>query len=205
MACSFSRSGVWEISQYPCCFFSYAFHFSSLLPSSLYFGCFPHSLFYSWFCGSPAAVKVCWKLCPKAGARDRYWSTWTTNDLFLDISSALADCSPRYNSLSLLHDFQHGVEFVAEHVLPLLIPLLIDQQLNVQQFAKYMLFVKDIVRTMLDFLKTIAEVALGVMASAFAHERNSHVALIKLYMAMIRYCSSPPTFCTCVALIYFVF
>ncbi|XP_050157960.1 putative ripening-related protein 5 isoform X2 [Malus sylvestris] len=59
----------------------------------------------------------------------------------------------------LLH-FQHGVEFVAEHVLPLLIPLLIDQQLNVQQFAKYMLFVKDIVR-------------------------NSHVALIKLYMAMI--------------------
>ncbi|KAL2986885.1 hypothetical protein AAZX31_12G231700 [Glycine max] len=38
---------------------------------------------------------------------------------------------------------QYGVEFVAEHVLPLLIPLLTAQQLNVQQFAKYMLFVKD--------------------------------------------------------------
>ncbi|KAM2675545.1 hypothetical protein EV1_002299 [Malus domestica] len=41
---------------------------------------------------------------------------------------------------------QHGVEFVAEHVLPMLIPLLTAQQLNVQQFAKYMLFVKDILR-----------------------------------------------------------
>ncbi|XP_077226737.1 SCY1-like protein 2 A [Tasmannia lanceolata] len=41
---------------------------------------------------------------------------------------------------------QYGVEFVAEHVLPLLVPLLIAQQLNVQQFAKYMLFVKDILR-----------------------------------------------------------
>ncbi|KAI3945929.1 hypothetical protein MKW98_007278 [Papaver atlanticum] len=41
---------------------------------------------------------------------------------------------------------QHGIEFVAEHVLPLLMPLLIAQQLNVQQFAKYMLFVKDILR-----------------------------------------------------------
>ncbi|KAF2290553.1 hypothetical protein GH714_014377 [Hevea brasiliensis] len=41
---------------------------------------------------------------------------------------------------------QYGVEFVAEHVLPLLIPLLTSQQLNVQQFAKYMLFVKDILR-----------------------------------------------------------
>lgn len=38
---------------------------------------------------------------------------------------------------------QYGVEFVAEHVLPLLMPLLSAQQLNVQQFAKYMLFVKD--------------------------------------------------------------
>ncbi|KAM1161517.1 hypothetical protein TB2_000601 [Malus domestica] len=186
MACSFSRSGVWEISQYPCCFFSYAFHFSSLLPSSLYFGCFPHSLFYSWFCGSPAAVKVCWKLCPKAGARDRYWSTWTTNDLFLDISSALADCSPRYNSLSLLHDFQHGVEFVAEHVLPLLIPLLIDQQLNVQQFAKYMLFVKDIVRTMLDFLKTIAEFVIlhSLMASHYSKLERLLQPLGRLHLLM---------------------
>lgn len=41
---------------------------------------------------------------------------------------------------------KHGVEFVAEHVLPLLTPLLITQQLNVQQFAKYMLFVKDTLR-----------------------------------------------------------
>lgn len=41
---------------------------------------------------------------------------------------------------------QYGVEFVAEHVLPLLTPLLIAQQLNVQQFAKYMHFVKDILR-----------------------------------------------------------
>ncbi|KAJ4981415.1 hypothetical protein NE237_032252 [Protea cynaroides] len=41
---------------------------------------------------------------------------------------------------------QYGIEFTAEHVLPLLVPLLIAQQLNVQQFAKYMLFVKDILR-----------------------------------------------------------
>ncbi|OWM85712.1 hypothetical protein CDL15_Pgr029135 [Punica granatum] len=41
---------------------------------------------------------------------------------------------------------QYGVEFAAEHVLPLLTPLLTAQQLNVQQFAKYMLFVKDILR-----------------------------------------------------------
>ncbi|KAG2714043.1 hypothetical protein I3760_03G007700 [Carya illinoinensis] len=43
---------------------------------------------------------------------------------------------------------QHGVEFVAEHVLPLLTPLLTAQQLNVQQFAKYMLFVKDVLSFM---------------------------------------------------------
>ncbi|KAG9446597.1 hypothetical protein H6P81_012725 [Aristolochia fimbriata] len=41
---------------------------------------------------------------------------------------------------------QYGLEFTAEHVLPLLCPLLIAQQLNVQQFAKYMLFIKDILR-----------------------------------------------------------
>ncbi|KAK9085650.1 hypothetical protein Sjap_026061 [Stephania japonica] len=41
---------------------------------------------------------------------------------------------------------QFGVEFVAENVLPLLSPLLLVPQLNVQQFAKYMLFVKDILR-----------------------------------------------------------
>ncbi|CAH9073024.1 unnamed protein product [Cuscuta epithymum] len=41
---------------------------------------------------------------------------------------------------------QCGIEFATEHVLPLLVPLLISQQLNVQQFAKYMAFVKDILR-----------------------------------------------------------
>ncbi|GAB4845532.1 SCY1-like protein 2 A [Ancistrocladus abbreviatus] len=41
---------------------------------------------------------------------------------------------------------QYGTEFAAEHVLPLLTPLLIAQQLNTQQFAKYMHFVKDILR-----------------------------------------------------------
>ncbi|KAL1291256.1 hypothetical protein HN51_059804 [Arachis hypogaea] len=39
-----------------------------------------------------------------------------------------------------------GVEFVAEHVLPLIVPLLTAQQLNIQQFAKYMLFVKDMLQ-----------------------------------------------------------
>ena len=48
--------------------------------------------------------------------------------------------------LSKTHCFQYGIEFVAEHVLPLLMPLLTAQQLNVQQFAKYMLFVKDVLR-----------------------------------------------------------
>ncbi|CAM8989183.1 unnamed protein product [Rhodiola kirilowii] len=41
---------------------------------------------------------------------------------------------------------QYGVDFVTEHVLSLLIPLLTAPQLNVQQFAKYMFFVKDILR-----------------------------------------------------------
>ncbi|KAM1778300.1 hypothetical protein ACFX1S_040022 [Malus domestica] len=40
----------------------------------------------------------------------------------------------------------HILEFVAEHVLPLLIPFVTAQQLNVRQFAKYMLFVEDILR-----------------------------------------------------------
>ncbi|VFQ59971.1 unnamed protein product, partial [Cuscuta campestris] len=39
-----------------------------------------------------------------------------------------------------------GIEFATEHVLPLLVPLLLSQHLNVQQFAKYMAFVKDILR-----------------------------------------------------------
>ncbi|XP_022886294.1 SCY1-like protein 2 [Olea europaea var. sylvestris] len=41
---------------------------------------------------------------------------------------------------------QYGIEFVAEHVLPIVTPLLITGQLNVQQFAKYMYFVKDVLR-----------------------------------------------------------
>jgi len=41
---------------------------------------------------------------------------------------------------------KHGLEFAAEHIIPLLSPLLTAQQLNVQQFAKYMHFVKDILR-----------------------------------------------------------
>ncbi|XP_010521095.1 PREDICTED: SCY1-like protein 2 [Tarenaya hassleriana] len=41
---------------------------------------------------------------------------------------------------------QYGVEFTTEHVLPLIMPLLTAQQLNAQQFAKYMLFVKDLLR-----------------------------------------------------------
>lgn len=41
---------------------------------------------------------------------------------------------------------QFGLEFAAEHLLPLLTPLLVAQQLNLQQFAKYMLFVKEILR-----------------------------------------------------------
>ena len=47
---------------------------------------------------------------------------------------------------------QYGIEFAAEHVLPLLTPLLIAQQLNVQQFAKCMLFVKDILTQVLHIL-----------------------------------------------------
>lgn len=41
---------------------------------------------------------------------------------------------------------QYGAEFAVEHLLPLLAPLLIAQQLNLQQFAKYMLFIKEILR-----------------------------------------------------------
>ncbi|PKA53763.1 hypothetical protein AXF42_Ash020684 [Apostasia shenzhenica] len=42
---------------------------------------------------------------------------------------------------------QYGLEFAVEHVLPLLFPLLTAQQLSIQQFAKYMLFIKDILRS----------------------------------------------------------
>ncbi|KAK8692095.1 hypothetical protein V6N13_075575 [Hibiscus sabdariffa] len=45
---------------------------------------------------------------------------------------------------------QYGVEFTAEHVLPLLAPLLTAQQLNIQQFSKYMHFVKDVLRKIED-------------------------------------------------------
>ena len=45
-----------------------------------------------------------------------------------------------------IHLFEFRVEFATGHILPLLTPLLTAQQLNVQQFAKYMLFVKDILR-----------------------------------------------------------
>eukprot|EP00250_Pteridium_aquilinum_P016453 c23109_g2_i1 orf=408-3092(+) len=41
---------------------------------------------------------------------------------------------------------QYGAEFAVEHLLPLLSPLLVAQQLNLQQFAKYMLFIKEILR-----------------------------------------------------------
>ncbi|MCO5572030.1 hypothetical protein L7F22_025781 [Adiantum nelumboides] len=42
---------------------------------------------------------------------------------------------------------QYGAEFAVEHLLPLLSPLLVAQQLNLQQFAKYMLFIKEILRS----------------------------------------------------------
>lgn len=45
---------------------------------------------------------------------------------------------------------QHGVEFVVEHVLPLVVPLVLAQQLNIQQFAKYMSFVKGVLRKVED-------------------------------------------------------
>ncbi|KAL2651313.1 hypothetical protein R1flu_019441 [Riccia fluitans] len=41
---------------------------------------------------------------------------------------------------------QFGIEYSAEHLLPLLCPLLVAQQLNLHQFAKYMHFVKEILR-----------------------------------------------------------
>ncbi|WCJ34967.1 Protein kinase family protein with ARM repeat domain [Euphorbia peplus] len=64
---------------------------------------------------------------------------------------------------------QYGVEFVAEHVLPLLMPLLTAQQLTVQHFAKYMLFVKDILR-MIEEKRGVTVTASGtaeVKASSF--------------------------------------
>lgn len=59
----------------------------------------------------------------------------------VDLSAPTLMCTLAVSS-SILK--QYGVEFAAEHVLPLLTPLLTAQQLNIQQFAKYMHFVKDI-------------------------------------------------------------
>ncbi|ERN13896.1 SCY1-like protein 2 [Amborella trichopoda] len=56
---------------------------------------------------------------------------------------------------------KYGIDFAAEHILPLLIPLLLAQQLNVQQFAKYMLFVKDILRK-IEEQRGVAVTELGV-------------------------------------------
>ncbi|XP_074280167.1 SCY1-like protein 2 B isoform X2 [Silene latifolia] len=62
---------------------------------------------------------------------------------------------------------QFGTEFVAEHVLPLLAPLLTAQQLNVQQFAKYMAFFKDILR------KIEEKRGVSVTDSGFSEVKNS--------------------------------
>ncbi|KAH0463253.1 hypothetical protein IEQ34_007835 [Dendrobium chrysotoxum] len=73
----------------------------------------------------------------------------------LDILQTLQRCTTVDHSaptlmctLGVLHAIykQYGLEFAAEHVLPQVFPLLMAQQLSVQQFAKYMLFVKDILR-----------------------------------------------------------
>ncbi|KAL0919957.1 hypothetical protein M5K25_009049 [Dendrobium thyrsiflorum] len=73
----------------------------------------------------------------------------------LDILQTLQRCTTVDHSaptlmctLGVLHAIykQYGLEFAAEHVLPQVFPLLLAQQLSVQQFAKYMLFVKDILR-----------------------------------------------------------
>lgn len=62
--------------------------------------------------------------------------------------------NPAHFVLPLLCFIQFGIEFAAEHLLPLLSPLLTAQQLNVQQFAKYMLFFKDILRYCYHILTT---------------------------------------------------
>lgn len=62
---------------------------------------------------------------------------------------AVADCSilrQICTDCALAAAFQFGIEFAAEHLLPLLCPLLAAQQLNLQQFAKYMHFVKEVLR-----------------------------------------------------------
>ncbi|GAB2217242.1 hypothetical protein Droror1_Dr00000414 [Drosera rotundifolia] len=63
---------------------------------------------------------------------------------------------------------QYGTEFAAEHILPLLSPLLTAQQLNAQQFAKYMQFVKDILRRI--------EEKRGVMSDSGAPETKTSPA-----------------------------
>ncbi|XP_038994509.1 SCY1-like protein 2 isoform X1 [Hibiscus syriacus] len=77
----------------------------------------------------------------------------------LDVLQTIQDCTAVDRSASTLMCTlavsnailkQYGVEFTAEHVLPLVTPLLTAQQLNIQQFAKYMQFVKDILRKIED-------------------------------------------------------
>ncbi|KAF7100959.1 hypothetical protein CFC21_102386 [Triticum aestivum] len=63
----------------------------------------------------------------------------------LDMKLLKQSVLPRVHGLALKTTVAAcGVEFAAEHVVPLVFPLLTAQQLNVQQFAKYILFVKDI-------------------------------------------------------------
>ncbi|KAM7253073.1 hypothetical protein ACFE04_025691 [Oxalis oulophora] len=94
----------------------------------------------------------------------------------VDRSAPTLMCTLRVASSMLK---QYGVEFVAEHVLPLLIPLLTAQQLNVQQFAKYMLFVKDILRK-IEEKKGVAVTDSGipvVKTDPFANGSQSHPPL----------------------------
>ncbi|KAF7029808.1 hypothetical protein CFC21_041474 [Triticum aestivum] len=63
----------------------------------------------------------------------------------LDMKLLKQSVLPRVHGLALKTTVAAcGVEFAAEHVVPLVFPLLTAQHLNVQQFAKYILFVKDI-------------------------------------------------------------
>ncbi|CAA3019573.1 SCY1 2 [Olea europaea subsp. europaea] len=65
----------------------------------------------------------------------------------LDVQLVKQAILPRVHGLALKTTIAaYGIEFVAEHVLPIVTPLLITGQLNVQQFAKYMYFVKDVLR-----------------------------------------------------------
>lgn len=81
--------------------------------------------------------------------RTKYWREIIGIRRVIKPSFSLLAAVGRYiehSSVCMISLVQYGVEFAAEHVLPLLMPLLTAQQLNVQQFAKYMLFVKDVLR-----------------------------------------------------------